>query len=287
MSLSQQESPPPASRLDWTNLITGQVGFETGHNTMKTIVSDFQRSLFMTRQSRLPAVAIEARAQARPESLWTPAFSLLCLTVLLGHAHQSLLTPTVPLYVHDKGGSAFLAGLTLLTFSVPSFLVRPLFGFLADAWSAAGVLALGLLLLAVGGLVYLAPFLVMLFLAAVIRGLGWAGVNTGGYTLLAFAAPTSRRGEASGYYSGVTSCAGILFPALALWLINAPGAGFNLVFLLSSGVAMTGLPLTYLLSRPAIGQERGFAPRANDSDAGSDSAAEPYLDGSTHGSVSH
>ena len=175
---------------------------------------------------------------------------LLCLTVLLGYAHQSMLTPLVPLYVTDQGGSAFYAGLVLLAFSVPSFLVRPFFGYLADSWTAAGVLAMGLLLLAVGGVIYIVPYLAMLFVGGIVRGLGWAGVNTGGYTLLATVAPAARRGEAAGYYTAVTSSASIVFPGLGLLLIDASFGGFHLAFLVGSAFALCGLPLAYLVYRP-------------------------------------
>ena len=188
-------------------------------------------------------------APAAQRSLWTPPFLLLCACVLLGYAHHALLTPIVPLYIADQGGSALIAGLALLAFSVPSFMVRPIVGHMADAWSASGVLTLGLALLVLGGLLYLTPWLAMVFVAGGLRGLGWAGLNTGGYTILAAAAPDTRRGEASGYYSSVISSASVLFPALALWIIDTP-AGFDAVFLLSVAVAAAGIPICHLILRP-------------------------------------
>ena len=181
-------------------------------------------------------------------SLFTRPFVLLCLTMFLAYANQWVITPTIPLYVHDLGGSAFLAGAALLAFSVPSFLIRPFVGRLADEWSAAGVLASGLIVLAIGTALLLAPFLAMVFVAGVVRGIGWGGVNTGGYTTLAIAAPVHRRGEAAGYYTGVTISASIVFPALALWLIDAPG-GYQRVFLLSAALALLGLPIAMRLAQ--------------------------------------
>lgn len=193
----------------------------------------------------------KAKARAPSVPLWTTGFTLLCFTVLLGYAHNSLLGPVIPLYVKEQGGSAFFAGLVLMAFSVPSFMVRPLLGYLADAWSAAGVLALGLAFLAVGGLFFLPPILTVMFVASIFRGLGWAGLNTGAYTVLAGVAPETRRGEASGYYSGITSSASVFFPALGLWLIDSSLGGFALVFVLSSVVAAAGLPMAYLVGRKA------------------------------------
>jgi MFS family permease len=183
-----------------------------------------------------------------PPSLFTGSFILLCASMLLGYANQWIFMPVIPLYVDSLGGSALVAGLALLAFSVPSFTVRPLVGQLADRWSAARVLATGLVLLALGSLMLLFPVLALVFVAGVVRGLGWAGLNVGGYVTLATAAPPERRGEAAGYYTSVTACASILFPALALWLIDGRG-GFQLVFLLSSLLALLGLPIALCLAR--------------------------------------
>jgi len=181
-------------------------------------------------------------------SLFTRPFVLLCLAMFLGYGNQSIFMPAIPLYVDSLGGSAFVAGLALLAFSVPSFTVRPFVGRAADRWKAAGVLAIGLTLLAVGSLVLLVPFLSMVFVAGVVRGLGWAGLNIGGYVTLATAAPPQRRGEAAGWYTSATASASIVFPALALWLIEGR-AGFHVVFLLSSGLALLGLPIALMLAR--------------------------------------
>lgn len=81
-------------------------------------------------------------AGAGKASLITRPFVLLCLAMFLGYANQWVLMPVIPLYVDDLGGSAFVAGLALLAFSVPSFTVRPYVGYVADKWSAAGVLAI-------------------------------------------------------------------------------------------------------------------------------------------------
>ncbi|HEY0336076.1 MAG TPA: MFS transporter [Burkholderiales bacterium] len=181
-------------------------------------------------------------------SLAAKPFVLLCLAMFLGYANQWVLTPIIPLYVQDRGGSAFMAGLALLAFAIPSFTFRPFVGHVADKWSAAGVLAIGLALLAAGTLLILMPLLAMLFVGNVVRGLGWAGVNTGGYTTLASTAPAQRRGEAAGYYTSVTTSASIAFPALGLWLINGP-AGFQTVFLVSTMLALLGLPVAWGLAQ--------------------------------------
>lgn len=194
-------------------------------------------------------------------SLVTQPFVLLCGAMLLGYANQWVLTPIIPLYVEDLGGSAFVAGLALLAFSIPSFTVRPLVGHLADRWSAAGVLLAGLVLLATGTLLFLMPFLVALFVGNFVRGVAWAGLNTGGYTALATAAPSERRGEAAGYYTGVTASATIVFPALGLWL-TAASDDYTLIFALSVLLALLGAPLAWRLMK--MQAPSGDATRAHD-----------------------
>ena len=139
--------------------------------------------------------------------LLTRPFLLLCTAMFLGYANQWIVMPVIPLYVNSQGGSAFVAGLALLAFSVPSVTVRPFVGMLADRWNAAAVLGVGLVLLASGSALLLLTGSVMLFVGNIVRGLGWAGLNTGGYTRLATAAPAERRGEAAGYYTAATSAA--------------------------------------------------------------------------------
>ena len=193
-------------------------------------------------------------ATTKLDSIWTPTFALLCLAQFLGYAQHSVLTPTFPLYVTHLGGSPFVVGLVLASFAVTSVLFRPLIGYWADSWNEAGVLVSGLLFQGASILLCFIPVVEATMLANGLRGIGWAGLNTGGYSLLALTAPVARRGEASGYYSGVQSSAAILFPAVALWLIDAPLGGFRVVFVVAAALPVIGAGAGVLLGR--------YAPRA-------------------------
>ena len=186
-------------------------------------------------------------------SIWTPAFALLCLAQLLGYAQHSILTPTFPLYVTQLGGSPFVVGLVLACFAVTSVIARPIVGNWVDRWNEAGVLISGLLFLGVSILVCLVPLVETTMLANALRGIGWAGLNAGGYALLASSAPEAKRGEASGYYSGVQGSAAILFPAVALWLIYAPFGGFRVVFGVAVTLAFIGAGVGAAMARYAPG----------------------------------
>lgn len=185
----------------------------------------------------------------KPPSLWTRAFVLLCFAEFLGYAQHFLLQPTFPLYITHLGGSPLVVGLVIASFGVMSVVSRPILGYWADRWSITGVMILGLITQTVSNLLCFIPYAGATMIANGLRGVGWSGMNTGGYTLLATAAPADRRGEASGYYGGVQSTATILFPAVALWIIEAPQGGFNAVFLVAASLVLLGAIAAYVLSR--------------------------------------
>ena len=185
----------------------------------------------------------------KSESIWTRTFLLLCSAQFLGYAQHAVLTPVLPLYVIHLGGSPFMVGLVLAAFAATSVVVRPVVGHWADRWNEAGVMVSGLIFQGVGIFFCFIPFVGTAMLANSLRGIGWAGLNTGGYSLLALTAPESRRGEASGLYSGVQSASAILFPALALWLLQVPFGGFGAVFLASAIFSFAGAALGAIMAR--------------------------------------
>ena len=185
----------------------------------------------------------------KPESIWTRTFLLLCSAQFLGYAQHALLTPVLPLYVTYLGGSPFMVGLVLAAFAVTSVIVRPVVGHWSDRWNEAGVMISGLLFQGVSIFMCFFPFVGAAMLANGLRGIGWAGLNTGGYSLLALTAPESRRGEASGLYSGVQGASAILFPALALWLLEVSFGGFAGVFVISAIFSFAGAALGAIMAR--------------------------------------
>ena len=185
----------------------------------------------------------------KSDTIWTPTFTLLCSAQFLGYAQHAVLTPVLPLYVTYLGGSAFMVGLVLAAFAATSVVVRPVVGHWADSWNEAGVMISGLLFQGVSIFICFFPFVGAAMLANALRGIGWAGLNTGGYSLLALTAPESRRGEASGLYSGVQSASAILFPALALWLLQVSFGGFGGVFVISAIFSFAGAALGAIMAR--------------------------------------
>jgi MFS family permease len=185
----------------------------------------------------------------RLDSIWTPTFVLLCGAQFLGYAQHAMLAPVLPLYVTQLGGSPLIVGLVLACFAASSVVVRPLVGHWADRWSEAGVMIAGLLFQGASIFLCFIPAVGAAMLANGLRGVGWGGLNTGGYALLARIAPGSRRGEASGLYSGVQSASSILFPAFALWLLHVSFGGFTAVFIATAIFSWVGAALGGTMAR--------------------------------------
>ena len=189
------------------------------------------------------------------DTIWTKTFILLCAAQLLGYAQHFMLAPVLPLFLTQLGAPPVVVGIVLACFAVTSVVVRPLVGHWADRWSEAGVMISGLLFQAVSIFLCFIPFVPATALANGLRGIGWAGLNTGGYSLLALISPEKQRGAASGLYSGVQSSAQIFFPPFALWLLYASFGGYRLVFVVTAifsiAGALTGWTMASSVPRPA------------------------------------
>jgi MFS family permease len=188
------------------------------------------------------------------DSIWTKTFTFLCAAQFLGYAQHAMLAPALPLYVTQLGGSPFIVGVVLSCFAATSVFIRPLIGHWIDRWHESGVMIAGLVFQGIAIFFCLIPLAEAAMLANALRGIGWAGLNTGGYSLLARTAPETRRGAASGYYSGVQSASTIFFPALSLWLVGASWGGFGIAFTATALFSFAGATAGWAVGRqiPAV-----------------------------------
>src|SRR3954451_13163841 len=190
------------------------------------------------------ASAVEAvtavSAPPTPSKLWTRAFILVLFGGFLSYASQQPINPLIALWVIHLGGSAATVGLVSAAFSAPSFILRPLVGRLCDSWSARGVFAGGCIISGLGSLVILVPALPFVFISQMLNGIGWAGLNTGSYTMVAEIAPQDRRGAASSYLQLARGSLGFYLPYVAIKLKALEG--FWLPFLLTGIIGLLAAP---------------------------------------------
>jgi MFS family permease len=100
------------------------------------------------------------------------------------------------------------------------------------------------------------PFTGATIVANGLRGIGWSGMNTGAYTLLAISAPTARRSEALGYFGAAQAAATVLLPAVVLWITEARFGGFHGAFIVAMSLVFMGAVAAYVLSREIASRPR-------------------------------
>jgi len=147
-----------------------------------------------------PAAAPAAPAAAPRAPLYTVPFVGVLLVTFLVFAQNFIIQPVIPLLILDHGGDAALVGIVFAVFSIPSVVLRPWIGRLADRFGARRVLLAGTLGLGAAGPAYLSGSLPAIVVNRVLHGTAWAAVNTGGPSLMARLAPPTRRGEAAGMF---------------------------------------------------------------------------------------
>ncbi len=162
---------------------------------------------------------------AARERLYDRAFVTLCVAVFLGFSSFTILSPVIPVVVLELGGDAFVVGLIIAIYSIPSVLLRPFMGRLVDEWSRWRVLVLGAAGLGLSSFLYLLPGLGMMAFVRLLNGAAFAAFNTAGSATMATLAPPARRGEAAAIYNLMPSLAFLIAPALGLLLLGSVGAG--------------------------------------------------------------
>jgi MFS family permease len=159
------------------------------------------------------------------QTLYSRPFIALCTAIFLGFCCFGMVNPIIPIVVLEAGGDAFLVGIVVGVYSIPSILLRPLMGRLVDEWSRWRVLVIGATGLGLSTFVYLVPGLAAIFVTRLLNGSSFAAFNTGGNASMAALTPAARRGEGAAIYNLMPSLAFMVAPAVGLILLANYGAG--------------------------------------------------------------
>jgi MFS family permease len=179
-----------------------------------------------------------ATSDAGSERLYDRTFITLCAAVFLGFCCFGIVNPVLPIVILEQGGDAFLVGIIVAVYSIPSILLRPFMGRLVDEWSRWKVILFGAAGLGLSSFLYLLPGLGFMAMVRILNGSSFAAFNTGGTASLAALAPNARRGEAAAIYNLMPSLAYMIAPAIGLLLLGAFGAGP--VFVAAGSVGVLG-----------------------------------------------
>lgn len=131
-----------------------------------------------------------------------------------------LLMPVLPFYlVEEFGISKGMIGFILACYTVAALTVRPFSGYLLDTLPRKPLYLVSFLVFTAifGGYILTGSLLVFIMLR-VVHGLSFGTVTVAGNTIVIDITPSSRRGEALGYYGLANNIAMALGPMIGLFL---------------------------------------------------------------------
>jgi len=156
--------------------------------------------------------AAEAGADAGSAvpALLTRPFLFICLATGFFYLSFYLILPVMPLYVAGLGGTSSQIGLIIGLFATTAMLMRPPAGWLIDTRGTRPILFVGMAIFLLASLGYLAAQSVQPILALrLFHGIGMGLFPTAATVVIAELAPSTRRGEAMGWF-GITNSLGLI-----------------------------------------------------------------------------
>jgi len=167
------------------------------------------------------------------ETLYTPAFFRLCFSSLLFFTGFNILIPELPAFLSSLGGADY-KGWIIALFATAAGLSRPFSGKLADTIGRKPIIAFGIIVSFLCGLLY--PFLTTVFFFLILRflhGFSTGFSPTGVTAYLSDIVPENKRGEAMGWLGLSNSIGMTLGPVLGGFLVSSNNI-YHLFYLSSS-----------------------------------------------------
>jgi MFS family permease len=187
----------------------------------------------------------QSAASPTTDRLFTTAFVLVISANLANALGAYMTTAILPVYVVSLGRSEFQAGLVTGMLAFTALVLRPLVGWLVDAWRRRPMVLIGTACYTVASFMYAAfASLPLMLISRVIHGFGLSNYSTASSAFLADIAPRQRRAEAMGYYSVAMDIGMLAGPALAFFLVKY--TGLQHIFLLTAALAC----IAFLISIP-------------------------------------
>jgi len=173
---------------------------------------------------------------------WYLIILALCGFVTSFGAH--IVATNLPAYAQTVGVGAFMIGLLIGVYDFAELFAKPVAGFIADRRGMKLTLLVGLTIFIFGSLLFLVISPKLLLLVRFVQGLGAAALSTVSITLVAKYF-TEGRGKAFGIYNVIKGAGYVIAPALGGFLVV--GYGFSMIFVVSAGVGVLALLLSFFL----------------------------------------
>lgn len=167
------------------------------------------------------------------DKLVTPGYCFILAANFLLFFAFYLILPILPFYLSEvfDAGSA-LTGLVLSSYTVAALCIRPFSGFLLDSFSRKPLYLIAYFTFTAIFAGYIVASLLTLFIMfRVVHGLAFGMVTVAGNTIVIDITPSSRRGEAIGYYGLMNNTAMSFGPMVGLFMHEV--CSYQTIFLCS------------------------------------------------------
>ena len=192
------------------------------------------------------------------DRLWNGGYLKIWTVNFLVHFSFMLIVPLLPLYLSETfGATKDTIGMVLTGYTIMALIVRPFSGFMVDSFPRKTVLVIcGVFFFALFAGYLAAGSLVAFAIFRTLHGAPFGATTVAASTVAIDVSPSSRRGEAIGYYGLSNNLAMALGPALAVVLLGAFNGNYKALFWVSLATSFIGLVLDLSMKLPA----RDFVP---------------------------
>lgn len=176
------------------------------------------------------------------EKLWNAEYVKVMVNNFGMYFAFYLLTPLLPLYLHDTFGSTKdMIGLVLSGYTIAALIFRPFSGFLIDAFSRKRLLVIFLFVYFIffGGYL-LASTLLLFAIVRTLHGIPFGASTVACSTVAIDVLPPSRRNEGIGYYGLSNNIATAIAPTVGIYIYQSTH-NFSILFWMAFVAAGLGM----------------------------------------------
>ena len=186
------------------------------------------------------------------DKLWNANYIKIWTTNFLVHFSFMLIVPLLPLYLSETfGATKDTIGMVLTGYTIMALVIRPFSGYMVDSFPRKTVLVVcGALFFSIFVGYIVAGSLAAFAIFRTLHGAPFGATTVAASTVAIDVVPSSRRGEAIGYYGLSNNLAMALGPALAIVLLGAFGGSYKALFWVSLAASFIGLILELSIRLP-------------------------------------
>lgn len=196
----------------------------------------------------------ETKVNEPKEKLWNSEYIKIMVNNFGMYFAFYILTPLLPLYLHDTFGSTKdMIGLVLSGYTITALMFRPFSGFLVDAFSRKKMLIIFLFVyfISFGGYL-LASSLLLFAIVRTFHGIPFGASTVACSTVAIDVLPSSRRNEGIGYYGLSNNIATAIAPTVGIYIYQSTH-DFRILFwiaLIAAGLGMLVASTVKIKERP-------------------------------------